>query len=79
MRIRIRAGVPTVAESGCIRFQVTNWHAFVALGRTPPEILEYWNREIVKAPTDPQVSAELGEQGPEPASGTRDERALRRA
>jgi tripartite-type tricarboxylate transporter receptor subunit TctC len=67
--------VPTVAESGYPGFEATNWYAFVAPGKTPPEILDFWNREIVKALNDPQVSAELHKQGLEPMPGSRDELA----
>ena len=64
--------VPTIAESGYPGFEATNWYAFVAPGKTPREILDYWNREIVKALNDPQVKAELGKQGLDPAPGTRE-------
>lgn len=65
--------VPTVAESGYPGFEATNWYAFVAPGKTPAEILDFWNREIVKVLKDPQVSGELAKQGLEPAPGTREE------
>jgi tripartite-type tricarboxylate transporter receptor subunit TctC len=67
--------VPTVAESGYPGFEATNWYAFVAPGRTPPEILDFWNREIVRVLKDPQVGAELHKQGLEPMPGTRDDLA----
>ncbi|HVF64239.1 MAG TPA: tripartite tricarboxylate transporter substrate binding protein [Casimicrobiaceae bacterium] len=69
------ATVPTVAESGYAGFEATNWYAFVAPGKTPPDILDYWNRELVRALKDPQVSAELAKQGLEPAPSTREELA----
>ena len=67
--------VPTVAESGFPGFEATNWYAFVAPGKTPSEILDYWNRELVRVLKDPQVSAELAKQGLEPAPGSRAELA----
>lgn len=67
--------VPTVAELGYPGFEATNWYAFVAPGKTPREILEYWNRELVRVLKDSQVSAELAKQGLEPAPGTREELA----
>ena len=67
--------VPTIAESGYPGFEATNWYAFVAPGKTPREILDYWNREIVKALNDPQVKAELAKHGLDPAPGTREELA----
>ena len=66
---------PTVAESGYPGFEAINWYAFVAPAKTPKEILDYWNRELVKALNDPQVKAELAKHGFDPAPGTREELA----
>ena len=67
--------VPTVAEQGFPGFEATNWYAFVAPGKTPTEILDYWNRELVKVLKDPTVNAELAKHGLYPAPGTRQELA----
>jgi tripartite-type tricarboxylate transporter receptor subunit TctC len=67
--------VPTVAESGYPGFEATNWYAFVAPGKTPKEILDYWNRELVRALNDPAVRAELAKHGLEPMPGSREELA----
>ena len=67
--------VPTVAESGYPGFEATNWYAFVAPGKTPKELLDFWNRELTKVLNDPQVRAELAKHGLDPAPGTRDELA----
>jgi tripartite-type tricarboxylate transporter receptor subunit TctC len=67
--------VPTVAESGYPGFEATNWYAFVAPGKTPRELLDFWNRELVKALNDPQVKIDLAKHGLDPAPGTRDELA----
>jgi tripartite-type tricarboxylate transporter receptor subunit TctC len=67
--------VPTVAESGYPGFEATNWYAFVAPGKTPPEILDRWNRELVKVLNSPDVREKLLEHGLEPFPGTREELA----
>jgi len=67
--------VPTVAESGYPGFEATNWYAFVAPGKTPKDLLDFWNRELTKVLNDPQVGAELAKHGLDPAPGTRDELA----
>lgn len=67
--------VPTVAESGYPGFEAVNWYAFVAPGRTPVDILDFWNREIVKVLNDPKVKAELAKHGLDPAPGSREELA----
>ena len=63
--------VPTVAESGYPGFEAMNWYAFVAPAKTPPEILDYWNRELVKVLRDPGVREKLMQDGLEPMPGTR--------
>ena len=67
--------VPTVAESGYPGFEAINWYAFVAPGKTPKDLLDFWNRELTKVLNDPQVGAELAKHGLDPAPGTRDELA----
>jgi len=67
--------VPTVAESGYPGFEATNWYAFVAPGKTPPELLDRWNRELVKVLNSPDVREKLLEHGLEPKPGTREELA----
>ena len=67
--------VPTVAELGYAGFEATNWYAFVASGKTPKELLDYWNRELVKVLKDPAIAAELAKHGLEPQPGTREELA----
>jgi tripartite-type tricarboxylate transporter receptor subunit TctC len=74
-RLATMPDVPTVAESGYPDFEATNWYAFVAPAKTPREILDFWNREIVKALNDPSVHAELTKNGLEPAPTTREELA----
>jgi tripartite-type tricarboxylate transporter receptor subunit TctC len=72
-RTAMLPNVPTIAESGYPGFEATNWYAFVAPAKTPPEILDFWNRELVKALNDPKVNAELAKHGLDPAPGTREE------
>jgi tripartite-type tricarboxylate transporter receptor subunit TctC len=67
------ANLPTVAESGFPGFNATNWYAFVAPGKTPPAILDRWNRELVKAMNDPEVKEELLKRGLIPSPTTREE------
>jgi tripartite-type tricarboxylate transporter receptor subunit TctC len=74
-RTSLMPNVPTVAEQGYPGFEATNWYAFVAPGKTPKEILDFWNRELVKALNDPAVKSELAKHGLEPQPGTREELA----
>jgi tripartite-type tricarboxylate transporter receptor subunit TctC len=69
-RTALMPNVPTVAEQGYPGFEATNWYAFVAPGKTPKEILDFWNRELVKVLNDPGVKAELAKHGLEPQPGT---------
>jgi tripartite-type tricarboxylate transporter receptor subunit TctC len=74
-RTPVMPDVPTVAEQGYPGFNATNWYAFVVSGKTPREIQQYWNRELVKALKDPEVVKALNDQGLEPAPGTAEELA----
>jgi tripartite-type tricarboxylate transporter receptor subunit TctC len=65
--------VPTIAESGYAGFEATNWYAYVLPGKTPNEIVERWNRELVRILNDPAVRQALLAQGMEPAPSTRAE------
>ena len=74
-RTTLMPNVPTVAELGYPEFEAMNWYAFVAPAKTPRDIIEFWNREIVKALKDPQVVADLTKNGLDPAPGTSQELA----
>ena len=74
-RSALMPSVPTVAESGLPDYEVTVWYAFVAPVKVPREILDYWNRELVKALKDPGVIADLAKQGMETMPGSREEAA----
>jgi tripartite-type tricarboxylate transporter receptor subunit TctC len=74
-RLATMPDVPTVAESGYPGFEAVNWYCFVAPGKTPKEIVDYWNRELVKVLSDPQVKAELSKHDLTPEPGTPQELA----
>jgi tripartite-type tricarboxylate transporter receptor subunit TctC len=67
--------IPTVAESGYPNFEASNWYAFVGSSKLPRDVLDYWNRELVRALKDPSVAADLAKHGLEPFPGTREELA----
>jgi tripartite-type tricarboxylate transporter receptor subunit TctC len=67
--------VPTIAESGYPGFEATNWYAFVTSSKVPRELLERWNRELVKVLNAPDVREQLHKHGLEPAPTTREELA----
>jgi tripartite-type tricarboxylate transporter receptor subunit TctC len=74
-RTPVMPDVPTVAEQGYPGFEATNWYAFVVSSKTPKEIQQYWNRELVKALKDPEVVKALNDQGLEPEPTTPEELA----
>ncbi|BDW10973.1 MFS transporter [Polynucleobacter sp. SHI8] len=65
--------VPTIAESGYLGFDSSNWYAFVASAKTPEPILDRWNQEIVKVLKDKEVAQVLNEHGLFPLPGSRDD------
>jgi tripartite-type tricarboxylate transporter receptor subunit TctC len=69
------ADVPTVAESGYPGYQATNWYGYYAPAKTPKDIVERLNRELVKALSSAEVKGLLAKQGLESAPGTSEELA----
>ena len=67
--------VPTIAELGYPGYEATNWYAFVAPARTPKEIIERLNREIVRTLNTPETRNQFLSQGEEPAPSTPEELA----
>jgi tripartite-type tricarboxylate transporter receptor subunit TctC len=65
--------IPTVAEAGYPGFEALNWYAFVAPSKTPTQILDRWNLEIVKVLNDPEVAQALKVHGLTPQPTTRAE------
>jgi len=74
-RLPAMPNVPTIAESGFPGFDATNWYAFVAPGKTPKNILDRWNTELVKVLNAPDVREQLNKHGLTPMPGTREELA----
>jgi tripartite-type tricarboxylate transporter receptor subunit TctC len=72
-RAELLADVPTVAESGYPGYEAMNWYAYVAPAKTPKDIIDRLNREIVKALAAPEVIALLQKQGLEPSSSSPEE------
>ena len=69
-RAALLPDVPTVAESGYPGYEAMNWYAYVAPAKTPKEIVERLNRELVKALNNADVVALLHQQGLEPGPGS---------
>lgn len=66
-RAALLPDVPTVAESGYPGYEAVNWYAYLAPAKTPKEIVDRLNRELVKALNNAEVVALLHQQGLEPS------------
>ncbi|TFZ02823.1 tripartite tricarboxylate transporter substrate binding protein [Ramlibacter henchirensis] len=55
--------LPTIAEQGVADYDISSWFGFFAPARTPPEIIDLLNREMVKALSDPGVKATYAKAG----------------
>jgi tripartite-type tricarboxylate transporter receptor subunit TctC len=64
------ADVPTIAESGYPGYEALNWYAYLAPAKTPKEIVERLNAELVKALGAADVRDLLAKQGLEPKPST---------
>jgi tripartite-type tricarboxylate transporter receptor subunit TctC len=58
-RSRLLADVPTVAESGYPGFEAGVWMAIVAPAKTPPDVLQRLNTELVRVVRSPELKASL--------------------
>ena len=72
-RAALLPDVPTVAESGYPGFEAMNWYCYLVPAKTPRDIVERLNRELVKALNDPAVVDLLNKQGLEPSPSTPEE------
>ena len=62
--------VPTLQESGMAGFEVGAWQGVVMPAKTPPEIVNKLNAEIMKALKNPAVLEKLAAQGAQPLGST---------
>ena len=67
--------VPTIAESGYPGYEAINWYAFVAPGKTPKDIVDRLNRDLVKSLNAPEIREQLLNNGMEPQPSTPEELA----
>ncbi|MBI3370912.1 MAG: tripartite tricarboxylate transporter substrate binding protein [Betaproteobacteria bacterium] len=61
---------PTVAESGYPGYEAINWYAYLAPAKTPREVVDRLNRELVKVLNSAETVAALHKQGVEPKPGS---------
>lgn len=64
-RATVLPDVPTVAESGVPGFSISTWYSVVAPAKTPPDIINRLNREIVRALALPDVKERMASLGAE--------------
>jgi tripartite-type tricarboxylate transporter receptor subunit TctC len=74
-RISAIADIPTVAESGVPGFENVTWYGMFAPAKTPREIVNKLNAQVVRILAEPDMAQRLSSQGAEPRSSTPDELA----
>ncbi len=62
--------LPTVAESGIPGFEYVIWYGLLAPAKTPKEIIEKLNTEVVRILKDPETVRELASRGAEASPTT---------
>lgn len=62
--------IPTVDESGVPGYSMSSWVILVAPAKTPPEILERLNKEVVKAMASPEALKRLQAEGAETSTAS---------
>ena len=62
--------LPTVAESGVAGFEITQWYGFFAPAKTPADIVDKLNKEIVAIMKEPDVAKKFADQGADIVTGS---------
>ena len=62
--------MPTVAESGVAGFEITQWYGFFAPAKTPADIVDKLNKEIVAIMKEPDVAKKFADQGADIVTGS---------
>jgi tripartite-type tricarboxylate transporter receptor subunit TctC len=63
--------VPTLAEGGLTGFETVNWYGIFAPARTPAEVLDRINRDVVRFVTRPDVKERLARDSVEVVGSSR--------
>jgi tripartite-type tricarboxylate transporter receptor subunit TctC len=69
-RISVLPDVPTVAELGYPMMELEGWNGVFAPAKTPKEIIDRLNREIIAAVKNPELAARLNDMGAEPVGSS---------
>ena len=69
-RSALAPGLPTVAEVGFPGFEVVGWFGWLAPARTPPEIVNRLNHDMVHILSEPQTKERLLALGADPVGNT---------
>ena len=62
--------VPTVVELGYPMLELEGWNGVFAPAKTPKEIIDRLNKEIIAAVRNPELAARLNDMGAEPVGST---------
>ncbi|HEX2824966.1 MAG TPA: tripartite tricarboxylate transporter substrate binding protein [Burkholderiales bacterium] len=65
--------VPTVAESGLPKYEALNWIGLLAPARTPPAVLDWWNKHATTIFQEKESLAQLAGQGAQAEPMSRDQ------
>ncbi len=65
--------LPTIAESGVAGFEVVQWYGLFAPAKTPKEIVDKLNREVLAVMRDPDTVKKFAAQGADVVAGSPDE------
>ena len=72
-RVAALPEVPTAAEAGLPKFEVTTWYGVLAPAGTPRPIINRLNAELVKIMHSPELKERLAASGTEPRTSTPEE------
>jgi tripartite-type tricarboxylate transporter receptor subunit TctC len=65
--------LPTIAEAGVAGFEITQWYGFFAPAKTPKDIVDKLNREIVAIMKEPDTAKKFADHGADVVTGSPEE------
>ncbi|MFO1323723.1 MAG: tripartite tricarboxylate transporter substrate binding protein [Burkholderiales bacterium] len=69
-RSKLFPDLPTVSEAGVPGFEISQWYGFFAPAKTPKDIVDKLNKEIVAVMKEPDVAKKFADQGADIVTNT---------
>jgi tripartite-type tricarboxylate transporter receptor subunit TctC len=65
--------VPVISKTGLKDFVIHNWFGLVGPAGMSPEMIKFWNDQILKAVASPELKQKFADNGLEIVAGTKEQ------